>query len=103
MSDTVRRERIRAENAGHRAAAVGLRNSIRDIPAKDLVRSVLYTFDDVDHVFLASKEDRTAEREAWWLDCTENVLRGAVKTLHDITELVHKYGGPEKIQVIRPF
>jgi len=88
--------------AKQHAAAVSLRDKIVDAPTKDLLRPVLNSLTDVDSVFLSSvRDDRTASQEAWWLDWADLTLQAAVAQLHDITELVQKYGGPEKVRTIR--
>src|SRR5205809_6230393 len=101
MIDTARRDRLRAEVAAHRAAALGLREKIVDGTTKTLLGPVLNTLNDVDSVFLASiNNDRTVEQEKWWLDWAERWLQVPALELHAITELIQKYGGPEKVRTI---
>lgn len=103
MADEARRQTLDTRARALRQAVDDLISKAVDNRVKDLLRrGVIFPLDDVQGLFLgdASSRPSSPANETMWLDVAEVTLGGAERQFRSLSDLIDKYGGPEKAQIV---
>ena len=103
MSDAARRNALLERSKALRAKANTFNDRLKDLRAKDFIRTMVFnSLDDVDRFFLGAPDARPANEiwERMWLDSAEMILSSAEQSFSKFESQVSNYGGPEKVRMV---
>lgn len=103
MPDTARRTALATRSRALRNTANALMEKLKDDGIKSMLRvSVLHPLDDVDCLFLGDPPGRPSleTHEDMWLDNTSFVLSRAEQEFDRLSELIGRFGGPDRAVTI---